>query len=165
MNAYLSEPVNAGTQKLKELLNGDRTCMMTKSLGQAGFQSKPMRLLKLENQGVLWLMTSIQRIDQSEWPIHLAFSNEADNTYVSISGTAHCIQDREKIKELWSMACKPWFPDGPESSDIALIKVVPNNIEYWDGPSNAITKSASLLASVVAGKPIGMGEHGLIKTS
>jgi len=164
MNACLSEPVSVGTQKLKELLNGDRICMMTQPLGPNSFQSKPTRLLKLENNGVLWFITSVQLIDRSTWPVNLAFSNEADNIYVSISGTAHCVQDTEKVQELWSIACQPWFPEGPVSSEIALIKVVPNNIEYWDGPSNAITKSASLLASVVAGKPIGMGEHGLIKT-
>ncbi len=122
-----------------------------------------MTLLKLEDDGVLWFMTSMAALEQSDWSVNVAFSNEGANVYVSIMGLAQADQDREKIRELWSIACKPWFPQGPESADIALIKVTPERIEYWDGPSNVITKSAAMFASVVASKPIGMGVHGLIK--
>jgi general stress protein 26 len=158
-----TEPLNVGISVLKDLLSGERTCMMTEASAHGELASKPMTLLKLEDDGVLWFMTSVNDIDQSDWSVNVAFSNEGDNNFVSIQGLAQADQDRDKIHELWSMACKPWFPEGPDSPDIALIKVIPTRIEYWDGPSNVITKSASMLASVVAGKPIGMGVHGFIQ--
>lgn len=158
-----SEPTNVGILTLKNLLPGHRICMVTEALPNGDLRSKPMALLKLEDDGVLWFMTSLDALDQSDWSVNVAFSSEGDNTYVSIQGLAQASQDRDKIRALWTLACKPWFPGGPASPDIALIKVTPTRIEYWDGPSNAITQRASLLVSVMAGKPIGMGVHGLIK--
>lgn len=163
MYGHTTEVVNTGAQKLKELIGSQRTCMMTEATADGVLVSKPMTLLEVDDDGVMWFMTSLRLLEHSDWRVNVAFSNESDNTYVSVAGLAQATRDREKIRSLWSLVCKPWFPDGPESAEIVLIKVTPFDVEYWDGPSSVIARSASLLASVVAGKPVGMGEHGLIK--
>ena len=153
-----------GVNKLKDLIGSQRTCMFSETQRDGTLSAKPMTVLDVDEQGALWFMTSLQFLHHADWPANASFLNEGDNTYVSVAGTAHAVQDRKRIHELWSLMCKPWFPQGPDSSDIVLIKLVPAQIEYWDGPSNAVTRGASMLASVIASKPVGMGEHGFIKT-
>jgi hypothetical protein len=54
---------------------------------------------------------------------------------------------------------RPWFPDGRTSNELALLKVVPSNAEYWDAPHSKMVRLFAMAVSVVAGKSIGMGEH------
>jgi general stress protein 26 len=157
-------PRDIGIDKLKSLVGSSRTCMVTELHPSGDLTSKPMTLLEMDAAGVMWFMTSVNALDQSDWKVNVSFSHEGNNTYVSVPGYAQAVQDRAKIHELWSPMCKPWFPEGPDSKDIALIKVTPDSAEFWDGPSNFISKGASLLASMVAGKPVGMGKHGVIRT-
>ena len=58
------------------------------------------------------------------------------------------------------MFAKPWFPDGPDSSNLALLKFIPDRADYWDGPSSKMVRAFGMIASVIAGKPVGLGEHG-----
>ena len=61
---------------------------------------------------------------------------------------------------MWTVIAKPWFPDGPDSSNLALLKFIPNSADYWDGPSSKMVRALGMIASVIAGKPVGLGEHG-----
>jgi general stress protein 26 len=72
------------------------------------------------------------------------------------------IRDRALIRSMWTAAAKPWFPEGPEAEDLALLEVRPTHAEYWDGPSNMVSRALAMAASIAAGRPIGLGEHGEI---
>jgi len=78
---------------------------------------------------------------------------------VSLSGHGELVHDRERIKMLWTSFAKPWFPEGPETPNLALLKFVPHSAEYWDAPSSRMVRLLAMAASAIAGKPIGMGEH------
>lgn len=151
-------------KKMKDLIGSERTCMFTETQHDGTLASRPMTVLEVDDEGVLWFMTSIEHLPHADWPVCAAFSNESASHYVSVSGTAQAVQDRQRIHELWSVMCRPWFPEGPDSADIVLIRLAPEQVEYWDGPSNLVSRGAAMLASVVAGKPIGMGEHGFLNT-
>lgn len=58
------------------------------------------------------------------------------------------------------MFAKPWFPEGPDSSNLALLKFIPDTAAYWDGPSSKMVRALGMIASVIAGKPVSLGEHG-----
>ncbi|MEO6118650.1 MAG: pyridoxamine 5'-phosphate oxidase family protein, partial [Methylotenera sp.] len=77
----------------------------------------------------------------------------------SISGIGEINTDRAHIERLWTAFAKPWFPEGPESINLALLKFIPNTAEYWDAPHNKMVRMFAMAASVVIGKPL-MGEHG-----
>jgi hypothetical protein len=55
---------------------------------------------------------------------------------------------------------KPWFPDGPDSNNLALLKFTPETAEHWDAPSSKMVRAFGMIASVIAGKPVALGEHG-----
>ncbi len=43
-------------------------------------------------------------------------------------GKAVISRDSNKINELWTEGLRPWFPQGKESPDIALIHVIPGTV-------------------------------------
>ena len=76
-----------------------------------------------------------------------------------MSGGSTLIYDRAKIEELWSAACKPWFPEGKDDPSLALLRVDVDDAEFWDSNSSRMVRMLAMAASVVSGKPIGMGEN------
>ena len=69
-------------------------------------------------------------------------------------------EDRIRIQQLWTAAAKPWFPEGPTSANLALLKITPDAADYWDAPYSTMVRAVGMLASVVAGRPVGLGTHG-----
>lgn len=43
---------------------------------------------------------------------------------------------------------------------VFLLKFTPDAADYWDGPKSKMVRAFGLNASVIAGKPVAMGEHG-----
>jgi general stress protein 26 len=86
-------------------------------------------------------------------PVNVAFSDEHKNTYVSVSGVARTSQDREKLRELWSMFTEAWLPEGPDAEDVALITVDPGEAKLWDSTSSNLVYAAKVLKAVVTQRP------------
>lgn len=53
--------------------------------------------------------------------------------FVSIEGEAQIIQDRATFAEHWVPELERWWPQGPETPGVAMIKVRASRIHYWDG--------------------------------
>jgi hypothetical protein len=51
------------------------------------------------------------------------------------------------------------FFTGMHSAHLALLEVVPETAEVWDAPSGRMVRLFVNAASVVAGEPIGLGDH------
>ena len=59
----------------------------------------------------------------------------------------------------YSRFARPWFPEGVDAFNLGLSKVVPHTAEYWDTPHSKMVRMFAMAASIVAGKPIAMGEN------
>lgn len=79
--------------------------------------------------------------------------------YVSLSGQASVVRDRQKIEELWKPQLRAWFPKGIEEPDIALLKVELTKAEYWDSPGNVLAHVISFAKAIATGKPYDGGEN------
>lgn len=53
--------------------------------------------------------------------------------------------------------------DQRSAGRLALLKFVPDTADYWDAPHSTMIRAFGLLVSVVAGRPIGLGEQGTHK--
>lgn len=148
-------------EKIGDLLKGADIVMMTTLDEDDRLVSRPMSLLKMDIEGGLWLFSNLhsQKLNQID-RINLSLSNEEGSRYVSIAGHGEISHDRALMRELWSPFMKPWFPEGVESPDLALLKVTPQTVEYWDSTDSKMVRMFAVAASVIACKPIGMGEHG-----
>ena len=135
--------------------------MLTTTDADGALASRPMSTLEMDAQGALWFFTDLHssKVDHLR-AVNLSFVDRDRSAYVSLSGHGEIDTDRGRIQSLWSVMAKPWFPDGPESSNLALLKFVPDSADYWDGPSSKMVRAFGLVASLIAGKPVAMGEHG-----
>ena len=148
--------------KLGELIEDMSVAMLTTFNDAEGMlMSRPMSPQEMCEQGAIWFLTdpSSNKVKHLQ-VMNLGFSNESDSTYVSISGHGEIVDDRARIESLWTVFAKPWFPNGVDSSNLALLKFVPHSAEYWDAPNSKMVRMLAMAASIVAAKPISMGDHG-----
>ena len=151
-------------EKLKEMIKDIDLCMLTTVDESGDLHSRPMSLnADVDENGTLWFFTSANSHKVSEIErtpnVNVSFIDTGEQHYVSISGMAELVTDRQKIKQLWKPVLKAWFPDGPEQSDIALLKVHVRKAEYWDGPSSTIAQAVSFVSAILTGKQVELGEN------
>lgn len=148
--------------KLAELIEDMSVAMLTTFDNAEGvLMSRPMSPQEMCEQGAIWFLTdpNSNKVKHLE-EMNLGFSDESYATYVSISGHGEIVDDRARIESLWTVFARPWFPKGVDSSNLALLKFVPHSAEFWDAPNSKMVRMFAMAASIVAAKPIGMGEHG-----
>lgn len=150
----------AALTRLGELIEGLSVAMLTNLDADGVMVSRPMTPLEMDADGALWFFTDLRSQKVAQLRVaNLSFADAGKGTYVSLSGHGEIDTDRARIKRLWTPFAKPWFPDGPDSPQLALLKFVPASAEYWDSPSSKMVRMFAMAASVVAGKPIGLGDH------
>lgn len=151
-------------EKFREMIKDIDLCMLTTVDENNDLHSRPMSLNSdVDESGNLWFFTSSNSHKASEIErtpnVNVSFVDTRKQQYVSVSGTAALVQDRQKIKELWKPVLKAWFPDGPDQPDVALLKVNVTKAEYWDGPSSTISQAISFVSAIFTGKQVELGEN------
>lgn len=152
---------SAERQHLADLIDDIPTAMLTTVEPDGSLASRPMAPLEMDEQGAIWFYTDLRsaKVEQLR-AANLAFVDASDGTYVSLSGHGEIVTDRAHIERLWTAFAKPWFPEGPDSPNLGLIKFVADAADYWDAPDSRMVRAFGVVASALAGKPIAMGEHG-----
>lgn len=89
---------------------------------------------------------------QDNKAVGLSYATQDAKNYVSISGNAELIDDKEKIKELWSAMDSAFFEEGKDDPDVQLIKVVPHGVECWISGSSTINMFKMVAAAMQEGK-------------
>lgn len=146
---------------VSKLIENIPIAMLTNLDDDGALASRPMTALEMDAQGALWFFTDVQssKVDHLR-AVNLSFTDRDQGAYVSLSGHGEINADRARIQSLWTVLAKPWFPDGPDSSNLVLLKFIPDRADYWDGSSSKMVRALGMIASVIAGKPIALGEHG-----
>lgn len=147
--------------QLSELIEDMSVCMLTTIDDADAMVSRPMSPQEMCEQGAIWFLTDPNTTKVQHLKLmNVAFSNESQGTYVSISGHGELVKDRDRIDRLWTVFARPWFPEGEDSSNLALLKFVPHSAEYWDAPHSRMVRMFAMVVSIVAAKPVDLGEHG-----
>jgi general stress protein 26 len=151
-------------EKLREMIKDIDLCMLTTVDEGGELHSRPMSLNgDVDDSGNLWFFTSSNSHKASEIErtpnVNVSFIDTDQQHYISISGTAELVRDKQKIKELWKPILKAWFPDGPDQPDVALLKVKVSKAEYWDTPSSTIAQAISFVSAIFTGKQVELGEN------
>ena len=53
----------------------------------------------------------------------------------------------------------PLVTQGVDDPDLAALRLEPIKAEIWDGPDSTVLRMIAMAASVVVGKPLGLGAH------
>lgn len=146
--------------RLSKLVEGMSVAMMTTVDDDDALVSRPMSPLEMDSQGAMWFFTDLrsEKIEHLR-VVNLSFVDADKAIYVSISGRGEVHAEQARIDQLWTAFARPWFPEGKDSSNIALLKFVPDTAEYWDAPHSKMVRMFAMAASIVVSKPIGMGDH------
>ena len=151
---------NADLALIAQLIGGSSVAMLTTTNADGALVSQPMAALQMDADGAIWFFSDLRsELGEHLRSVNLAFSHEGRATYVSMSGRGEVSMDRERIQQFWTAFATPWFPDGPESRHLALLKFVPNTASYWDAPNSRMVRLLAVAASALVGKSMGLGEH------
>ena len=151
-------------QKLRELVKDIDFCMLTTVDENGDLHSRPMSSNgDIDQNGDIWFFTSASSHKVSEIEklpkVNVSFADPDNQHYISISGNAQLVRDRDKIEELWRPEFKMWFPEGKDDPNIALLRVSLKKAEYWDSPSSTVGFMLSFVSSLVTGKEADHGEN------
>jgi general stress protein 26 len=154
---------NENIKKLHELIKDIRFAMLTTVEEDGTLRSRPMATQQFEFDGDLWFFTSADtpKVDevQHHQQVNVSYSEPKDQKYVSVSGMAELVRDRQKIEALWNPIFKAWFPKGLDDPDLALLRVSVEKAEYWDSPSSGVVRLVGFVKALTTGKPYSGGDH------
>jgi general stress protein 26 len=124
--------------KLGELIRDIRIALLTSVDAEGRFHARPVQTLEFEGNEVLWFFTdrASPKADELRHDVRvsLGYANPSKHTYVAVSGTASLIQDADKARKLWTVEQRAYYPDGPQDSRLALLRVQIERAEYWIAP-------------------------------
>lgn len=120
--------------KVAELVQAARIAYVTTVTPEGQLVSRPLAVQQRDEfDGDLWFFTADPSNKtaqlQTNSQVNVAF--QADNGYVSISGTGEVSHDRALIDELWNGGAEAWFEGGQHDPSVALLQVHADSAEYW----------------------------------
>jgi general stress protein 26 len=150
--------------KLREIVKAVDICMLTTFDERGDLHSRPMsNNRQVEFDGDLWFFTygSSHKVDEiGRVPkVNASFADVGAQQYASLTGRAEVVRDRAKIEELWQPQLRAWFPEGPETPDIALLKVSVERAEYWDSSRSIVAHAVGFVTSLLTGEQAEAGEN------
>jgi general stress protein 26 len=145
-----SENPNQQIQTLRTLIKNIDSAMLTTVDDDGSLHSRPMSIFSdIDAEGKLWFFTfanshKVLEIERRQ-QVNVSFSSPDQQRYVSISGTAELVRDRNKLQEKWQPQLQTWFHQGVDDPNIALLKVNIHKADYWESPSSFTPQTISLL--------------------
>ncbi len=153
-------------EPLRALLKSLPVAMMNTVASDGSVISRPLQTLDFDADGVFWFATDANSEKAANIRLRphigLSYADHHANSFVSISGPARLVHDREKIDALWSPAMTIFFPQGKDDPNLVLIRVEIERAEYWDGPGSFVGKMLYFAAAAITGDPGIMSENEII---
>jgi general stress protein 26 len=124
-------------------------------------RSRPMAVRPAKEEGAIYFLTDAgtpkaEEIGRNQ-SVCLAMSDNKGQKYVSISGHAEMINDRERIKKYWSVYDKAFWPDKNDPR-IRILRVTPESAEFWEGNGRIVT-AVKLVAAIASGERMDLGHN------
>lgn len=114
--------------------------------------SRPMSTRQVDENGDIWFFTAedSKKVDEAkaDRDVGLAYCDAKGMRYVSVAGRASVVHDTAKMQELYTKSLDIWFEDGLETPGIALLKVTPVEVEFWEPAHGKLVMAAGMLKSL-----------------
>ena len=124
-------------------------------------RARPMSAYLERESNTIYFLTDARRHKDEEIArnpgINLSFADASAQKYVSLTGNAVVSNDRAKIKELFTTTAKAWW-ESADDPNIRVLKVTPDDAEYWDSPGT-IVSYVKMAAAAVTGTRPDIGEN------
>ena len=143
------------------------TAMLASMDADGRLVARPMTPLGDAFDGGFWFATErdnpVVGQVKAQPMVNVSCMHEGDNHFLSISGKARIVTDREQIKRLWSKPMDAFFEGGPEDPNVCLVRVDAEQADYWDGPGNLLTKLAFFATVATTGNHEALSDSGTVK--
>ncbi|HZG99575.1 MAG TPA: pyridoxamine 5'-phosphate oxidase family protein [Flavisolibacter sp.] len=144
-------------KKFKKLAQEVNICMFITNTNEEKEHTRPMATIDVDDDGTLWFYTDIRSIKVEEVSIdkqvHLTYAHPGKESYMDVWGTSSIVTDRALIKEKWSPVVKAYFPGGADDPNVALMKVRPTSVYYWESETGKMVQFLKMAVAAVTGKP------------
>ena len=146
--------ISQDIEYLQRLIEGIGITMMTTVCKDGSLHSRPMVTLGPKFDGGLWFFTRADSAKvgevEEEGQVNLTYENSRESVYVSLSGIATLVQDRQQIEKLWRDDLLAWFPEGLKDPQLALLRVDVCRWAYWDTQSSVMAEHGGALCDAPA---------------
>lgn len=151
--------------KVAALIKDAEIAMITTLSADNRLVSRPMTVQEAEFDGDLWFIfseDSEQAADIRD-DAEVNVSLQSKGTWISVAGTARIVHDDAKLREFWSAGVDAWFPEGPDSPGIALLKVEGESAQYWTAKAGPVRTLVELVKSRVRDTRPDIGETNTVE--
>jgi general stress protein 26 len=135
----------ASSEKLQQLqswIRGIPVAMLTTEDRHGQLRSRPMVALDDMMDDALWFFSdaSSQKIDDihGHHAVNLCYADPSTNKYVSVTGRARLVRDRERMRSLWRSSLRNWFSKEADDPELVLLKVEVIEAEMWQSPARQV---------------------------
>ena len=151
--------------KVTGIINDSRIGMFTTINEKGALVSRPLAVQDVENDGDMWFFTSQDTSQvahvKANPAVNVSFGKGTE--WVSVAGTAEIVTDRQEIRDRWNQAVEAWFPDGPETPGVVLLRVDSDSAEYWTSPGGTAATVLQWVKSKVTNSRMSVGESGTVE--
>jgi general stress protein 26 len=147
--------------KLRELICAIRTGLLTTTGRDGRFHTRPVETLRVEDDWTLWFFTDWGSPKAEELRedvrVCVGYADPVKHYYVAVSGIGALLRSEPKARELWTVAQRAYFPDGPCDQRLALLCVRIEQAEYWiaPGPMSYLLSAAKAAVTGIPAQIIG----------
>ena len=124
-------------------------------------RARPMAVRPARDEGAIYFLTDVDAAKAHEIRrnelICLALADNKGQKYVSITGHAEILDDREQVKAIWSIYDKAFWPDKNDPR-IRILRVTPESAEFWEGAGMVVT-AVKLAAAMASGERMNVGAN------
>ena len=149
--------------KLKELIHDIDIAMVTTVTVDGALRSRPMATRHFDDDGTLWFFTlddsGMAHDVEEEHAVNASYAEPKEHRYVSVTGNASIVHDREKARTLWDASLKTYFPRGLDEPHLALLRVAIESAEYWDVAKGSMVQLLAITKSAATGEKPDLGEN------
>lgn len=143
------------------------TCVMI-TQDRGTLRARPMVGTADRRSRTIWFVGKRPRREEEEIiadpRVCLAYIDPESDTCVSVSGRAAVLDDREKLRELWTASFDASFERGPDDPKALLIAVSPETGECWDAPGSGLAAAPGMPTGFGGEMERASGQNGKVLT-
>ena len=130
--------------------------MVVTHAGGRTIRARPMAARADRTDNAIYFLTDADAAKDDEIRrdenVCLAFVDTSKQKYLSVTGRGEISNDRAKIKQYWSVFDKAFWNDADDPA-IRLLKVQPEQAEYWERAGAVATTVRMIAAQMLGGRP------------
>lgn len=148
----------AAIEHIDSLIQKIGVAMLTTQTETGLFRSRPMTNVTTSFEGDLWFFSrsdDARMSDIRQNPrVGIIYACSRDDAYLSLSGEASIETDHCRMEAFWKNDLQEWFPDGPDTEGLVLIRIRIDHAEYWDQQRSTMVEILKSVLSTDSDDPI-----------